>query len=501
MQKDFIKLFALFKSAFRKARFFLPIINIVGLFVGLAIFIIIPLFYPYMEIFKFYKVIWKFGSFVYISLLVYIPLYKWRKLKLSLLSFILFTVNLIFFSLYVLGLLNLLHGFPKPIYVENLSEFAFYRYFILLILSFIGLMVLIGFRNKTDRISILSYPYFKEEIFSLLKTWEDTFWGPLWSRFMDLIVRSLKYQVIFYGLYLTLNYIVPLIQATLLLNVALFHGDLRFNIYLLPLSFIAWVFRFFEFYFLKFVQENSFACREQLIVKHLRDLPITEDAWYYTVRFKDLHFSLSQIAIDQGADERILPGLIELWVTCAEFEIIYNKYKSKLIFLSYLTFMIRLLAWSLLTYTLYHIFRDDSHLVGETIVSMMTKVTQMSVRPYATQSFRLKQLYQGALEKKSGGDYKGPHPVTTDTDLVNAKNEVPLINQPTHDPGPVNNPSKTVSWTEDLLGQARAQHAVYPRELVTFPKTWLDKPLPNSEDYWKKKEIAENHAKNSKNEE
>ena len=184
-------------------------------------------------------------------------------------------------------------------------------------------------------------------------------------------------------------------QVGFLVNFALFHGDLRYNLYLLPLSFVSWLFRFLDYYFFKFVSENSLACREQLIIK-CDQFPNTQKS-YYTMSLNSLKFSLSQIALNPGADDTILPHLIELWIICAKFDVIITKYKRKLIYLTYLTFMLRLIIWFSLTYTFYY----DTAMGSEAILTMVKRVGQMSTRGYATQTFKLKKVI---TRERSGRD-------------------------------------------------------------------------------------------------
>jgi hypothetical protein len=91
---------------------------------------------------------------------------------------------------------------------------------------------------------------------------------------------------------------------------------------------------------------------------------------------------------------------------------------------------------------------------------------------FATESFFLDQAHQKALEALSKGAYKKGHPVITDTEKANAKDEVPFYNQPTHGKGPVDNPSEPLSDSTDLQGNNSPQNAVYLPDKCSFPRDW-----------------------------
>lgn len=111
--------------------------------------------------------------FPIIIFLVYCTLYKYLKLEVSTLSFICFFINnLIFFS-FIVGIFHVFYkGFPNPIYLENLSSLANYRYLILSFFVIIAILIFLLSLKYTKLKMLLEkirQPYFKEEMHLLLK--------------------------------------------------------------------------------------------------------------------------------------------------------------------------------------------------------------------------------------------------------------------------------------------------------------------------------------------
>jgi hypothetical protein len=72
------------------------------------------------------------SMFFIINIFLYFTLYNWRKLSISLLSYICFSINYMFLLSFLYGFSILYRGLPQARYVEDLSIFSYYRYLTLL---------------------------------------------------------------------------------------------------------------------------------------------------------------------------------------------------------------------------------------------------------------------------------------------------------------------------------------------------------------------------------
>src|SRR5436190_1864557 len=105
-------------------------VSVVIAILGFVILILGPLVIPSVTINISYPYLVGFATLIYISFVLYFPLYRWRGLNYSLASFVLFSINVIFFLLMLLGSLSLFFGLSQPIRIEDLPITSFYRYYI-----------------------------------------------------------------------------------------------------------------------------------------------------------------------------------------------------------------------------------------------------------------------------------------------------------------------------------------------------------------------------------
>jgi hypothetical protein len=282
--------------------------------------------------------------------------------------------------------------------------------------------------------------------------------------------------------------VIPITQALLLLNSILFHGDFRLILYVLPLSCLSWIFRYLDYYFYAFVDINTAECREMVTVTCKTPLDSAVDI--VTVSSSDLNFELTEKGVSYAQDipAEFLVEMTALWKTLAAFDVFklyYFKYYS---YLNLFCFLLRVLFWSLFVF---YMLPQDSILSTSTWIIVKPFVIPPS-RAYATQAFRVKKGFQKALENKTQGAYKKPHPVTTDTEKADEKKEIPFLHQPTHGKGTSDNPSKPLHHNKDLEGKDRPQNAVPPKEPVSFAKSWLGKPIPGSNKFYENPDVKAN---------
>jgi hypothetical protein len=196
--------------------------------------------------------------FTWFSFIIYIFLYSWLNVRKSMPSFLAFFGNILILCLYILGFINLIKGLPNPIYLENLSTFSYYRYMLFLIIALIGICTYLLFKlgvipnSWESKLSIFTFPYFKEEIRKLLASRDIS--GSYCIRLTNMLIHSLTFRYIFFTLHFLVFHFFRLVYLYLFIHFVFFHADLRVLIQLLPISFLIWLLRFLEYYFFYFLQ-------------------------------------------------------------------------------------------------------------------------------------------------------------------------------------------------------------------------------------------------------
>lgn len=341
-----ITLIALFRS------YWLTLTNhkYIVLVVSLCIIILVSCHYvPYV-----YTAV---ATFLWLTLIVYIMLYTWRHLSISVPSYLAFLGNVLFLSLYILGFINLIKGLPNPIYLENLSTFSYYRYMLFLSVALMGICIYFFLKLEIiphswgSKLYFFTFPYLKEEIRVLLYSWNDTFFGPICCSIMDHIHSSKVFRSVFVFCLFCLIYCIRLIQALLFFNFVFFHEDLRYCIYLLPISFISWILSFFEYYLKTFLEGTCNYIRDILSVS-LKE-PLDQDIGHHVLfRTKEqLNYSISSFGVEKGFQEEDIDNLINEWLLCGSLTVLYNKYCYWLSYYTYFILFLRLISWSSISHT------------------------------------------------------------------------------------------------------------------------------------------------------
>jgi len=280
------------------------------IFYGITLFafFIIPFAYPHIFYFL--------PPFIYFlitctvsSLLAYIILYKFCGISCGFLSFVCFYVNYLILCLYFLSFTTLVTGLKNPIYFEDISYFSQYRYLLFAIVGFIiASLFLVNFFTPIVNshfkrlLSLVAYPYLYEETVKILITWEATFWGPLFDAIITKINTLKGFRYVFFITHALLSFLIPFIFASLFLYIVFVHGDLRYLIYIMPVSFIAWFYRHLAYYFFAFFNINSLAIREYLEIT-LLGKNISGDPDIVSYNPLDICFTLSEKAFSDFGPE------------------------------------------------------------------------------------------------------------------------------------------------------------------------------------------------------
>ena len=245
-----------------------------------------------------------FFSFILFSILSYIIIYKSRNISLKISSFIFFFFNILIFLLFIFSSLSLFWGLEDPIYIEHLTIISQYRYLVLALLGFVFGAQFIYFRFVPlssplikNTIAFISKPFLFEESLKLLETWEENLYGPFFEKIVKKIVYNPLQRFLIFFIHFLLCFFVPILLSIVLVNFAFFHGDFRYFFYLLPLSFISWIYKHFSFYFVIFIAKNFQDMKEFLNISLLKE-PLVVNDDFVDINPKDLVFTLSKKALN-----------------------------------------------------------------------------------------------------------------------------------------------------------------------------------------------------------
>jgi len=452
---------------------------------------------------------------VFIIFIFYTLFYQWAHLSLSLLSFLVFLFNVYILFVLIYGCYSILHMGASPYYIDNFSLYKGIKYLVFITISVIIFFVFLFLRffpnEKLQLISEkISYPYFRQEITNILKIWEDSLFGPFFDLIATKMAKSGRFKVIFFSFVFLFYYIIPLIQISFFINFSFFHGDLRYNIYLLPLSLMSYLVKNLYYYYKVFIDQNIKAIKEALIIEFIDPAyekkmlennidnitsiePNTMKIFLNPSHLEGTHF-------DQEQQDIILSELITGFFEYGQVATSLQLYATKTRYLSLILFILRFVCWcQICNFIFFH--NNALALTGPWFTSLSRAFPKTIItRPYAMEAFKIKKIHQKAAEKESGGAYKTGHAVATDKEKVDEQDKTPVYHQLTHGKGGPNNPSLPLHPTQDASGQALPQNAVYPTTRIRFPRSYFEKkPIGGSLEFYKNSTVKANDDKNDKN--
>jgi hypothetical protein len=151
-----------------------------------------------------------------------------------------------------------------------------------------------------------------------------------------------------------LFYIIRIIQTLLFFNFVFLHGDLRWNIYLLPISFCIWLLRFLEHYFIIFFTASLQYLSDSLKVETKEGL-FTLSNNFIIVKPKDLTYTMTPFGISRGfTDDAIVFGE---WLKYVQLQSFLVTYKNRVNFLSMSFVILNIICWSYLLF----LFNSSEH--------------------------------------------------------------------------------------------------------------------------------------------
>lgn len=325
-------------------------------FFGIVLLFYVATFPMLASTLNFKTLIYFSSMFIFLSLFMYVYVYTLRNLPLSTSSFFLFSLNLFICLSFIFGISYTIHGLPHAIYIEDISQAAYYRYciYIFIVVSCIPLYFINkNFYSAFKTYSLyqsITYPYLKEETRKILYSWNETFFGPLFTNFLDRLYSSPMLQKILFSLHFILCYFIKILQIVFFFNFVFFHGDLRFVLFLLPFSFLSWIFEFFSYYFETYIEHSLHYISEILSVQTKIPLTISERSSAYILKTEnDFIFTITPFGYTEGFFEGInnsgLNSLANSWLKFQHLSIIIRRYKKFLYFFNVILLSLRILCW------------------------------------------------------------------------------------------------------------------------------------------------------------
>jgi hypothetical protein len=183
-----------------------------------------------------------------------------------------------------------------------------------------------NFRNNVLW-SRLTFPHLKEEVRLILYTWNESIFGNIYSNIMESVFKSKTSLWLFVVLHFLCLYGIRFTQTILFCNFVFFHGDLRWNLYLLPLSLMSWVLRFFEYYLRTFFQ-GSFEYIRLLLTVTAKDISMLDrkGKWFFAITEDDVNIVLTSHALEEGFKDKHLSMLTTEWFKMSHLDVLLKTY-------------------------------------------------------------------------------------------------------------------------------------------------------------------------------
>lgn len=428
-----------------------------------------------------------FMSFIIITLYVYVRLYRWRNLSLSISSFIFFSINIVQLILYLFAISVLfnMYYYDKfhPIYLDDLSIISRYRYLILCIISFFFIIFLILCKVFGFALSSFSYPHLKEEVRKILYSWNDSLVGDCCLKITKYLLKSKIFRITFITLDVLLFYVFRIIIISIFISFCFFNGDLQYLLYLSPISFFIWILSFYSYYYSQFIFDNTIYIQNILIVKLQQPISVKESKLpIIDLVNKQLIFTLTEEGVNDGFVSADLPILAIKWKELALINsFFYYQRDFKYIF-NFLV-IIQMICWFYLSY----VFFGNTYIVFSTSPWFVVKRAFSFTKPLlAPRDARfVKEPFQNALKTKTGNEFPVGHPVFGEVEKDGSYRTDGSLTHGAHG--------------EEILGhnfypEASDQRPINAKaftESVKAPTSWFSPPIKGSEGYLESAPVKE----------
>lgn len=434
--------------------------------------------------------------FILIILSIYIKLYIWRNRNISIKSFIFFLSNIIQLILYTWSIYFLLFSLQGPIYLKDLSLISQYRHLLFFILIVISILLYIVFYLSSYQIpfnvSVITFPYLKEEIRLILYTWNDSVFNPICSKIIEhLYIGSHRNRVVYFILHFILFNVPRFISTLLFTYFILGGGDLRYVMYMLPLLFIKWLLSLFDYYFNVFFEGTCTYIRLVLNVK-ANTIPTSVNG-IVSASLEDMNFTLTEYGINEGFNYQGLTALIRCWDQCAQLSVYFSFYKRFLSRFNLFLNSVKIINYFCVVY-IFFLKSSMEILFATGVWSVFRRKGTCLILPYNPnqgsgirhiEASHVKQQFQKQMYNYTGGVQQGNHPPIIDPQDRNPEKltEIRYLGQATHGLGTNVNPSEELHPATDLLGKLKSQRFIPVKGRHYYDDTWFNPSIPGSKHY------------------
>jgi hypothetical protein len=372
-------------------------------------------------------------SYLLIILSLYVKLYTWRNLKISIKSYIFFMLNTVQFMLYLWSFYLLFFVIQSPIHLKDLSVYSQYRYLLMsIIVISISLFFFIYLLSPSssaklgiqDFMSKITYPYLKEEVRLILYTWNDALFSSLCSKLIDKLYQSKVFLFSYIISHFIIFYMPRVVVLFLFTSFVWFDGDLRLVICKTPFLFLSWLLSFFDYYFQIFFKSHCNYISSILSAKQVNLVPSSFGTIFTSL--DNITFTLTPNGLDQGYITENMPILINEWHIAAYLSVYFEKYNQFLVNFNRFLFFIQVVNGFNLTY--YFFFKPYFQTKYLMFSALFKRASFQggSTRYYATEASR--------VLTKTGKQYlSGNHPSLIDRAEQNPDNRpqnyIPALSQ------------------------------------------------------------------------
>jgi|SRR5579871_848715 len=439
-------------------------------------------------------------STLVLSVVIYIIIYDFLEISVAFKSYCLFMINYLIVISFCATIYSLkFYPLISPIYISDITKISVYRYILLILMSITGLSFYALYKYLNITTSSQMFFDIRQEISRILESFSQI--EALYLLIFNFLRKTTKNIKIYIFIQFITIYLINIIQTVLLLNFTFLQGDLRWNIYLIPVSFLAWISRNLYYWFQNKLERNYNYLNKLLLVTY-RNNANTNTSDYILGTKTDLEFKLTSSAIAEGYNDNSIHILSNLWMQYGHIYSCLSMHEEKFLFyIKKIIFCLRLFCWNSIVYYYYFVTNDVLFSKWPLFSNIFRRANTANVshgRSYASEAWSIHKQYQQDLEKESEGAYKSGHFAKVDVAITDEKNRVLFEGGATHGAGSAQNPSYKEHPTRDFKGPNPKGQSTTPAKPDTFiPRHFLNKPIPNSRALYNEPVAKENTAKNT----
>ena len=346
--------------------------------------------------------------------------------------------------------IRLLSTLPYPFTIDQVSTISIIRYLVLVFVTVLG--ILIFFLQKysitlNTIYTFVSYPYLQEELRILLNTYCRPFIVDFTRFYIHKLVNNIKVKRLCICLYITPK-VVSIISISIFVNFTFFHGDLRLMVYILPFSFITFIFSYYIYWFDRFLADNIVSGNRILTIKSKK--PIDYNSSVIMLCNDDLVAELTPFGRSLGFKDGDISILVDRILVLLHIDYILKKYVFFKNNISKFLLLIRISCFLFLIYYFFNTPSEPSGIIA--YAGLLDTFFKRASTPKSTfwtvprrsehdAAFFLSGLSTQDVQDISAAGVDVRHPVIADLAKLNQDGSASIKAQGSKGLGPVNNPT------------------------------------------------------------